>query len=59
MTAEEAKALKVAIRQLVRAEVAGSWKGSAYPEDVPLIEAELRAARIRVSVLIARATRDK
>lgn len=56
ITDNEATVLRYAIRQLVRAEVADSWKGGGYPEDVPLIEEELRRARIRVSVLIARST---
>ena len=56
MTPEQAKRLKTAIRQLVRAEVADSWKGNGYPEDYPIIEAELRAARIRVSLFITQAT---
>lgn len=45
--------LKRAIRELVRAEIANSWKGASYAEDVPIIEDELRRARIRVSVLIS------
>ena len=59
MTPAQAKQLKTAIRKLVRAEVADSWKGwkgGGYPEDIPIIEAELRECRIRVSVLIAKYT---
>lgn len=54
MNKSEAAQLKTAIRKLVLAEVADSWKGGGYPEDLPIIEEELRAARIRVSVLINR-----
>ena len=54
MTPEQAKQLKVAIRKLVLAEIADSWKGSGYLGDIPIIEEELRTARIRVSVLIER-----
>lgn len=45
-------ALKRAIRQLVRAEIANSWKGAGHPEDVEIIEDELKSSRIRVTVLI-------
>jgi hypothetical protein len=56
MSPLEAKKLKRAIRQLVLAEIADSWKGGGYPEDIPIIEEELRRARIRVSVIIAQNT---
>lgn len=52
MTPENQEKLKRAIRQLVIAEIANSWKGSAYAEDIPIIEEDLRRARIRVSVCI-------
>lgn len=53
ITVEEADKLKRAIRKLVLAEIANSYKGGGYKEDIPLIEEELKAARIRVSVIIA------
>jgi hypothetical protein len=56
MTPSQAQQLKTAIRKLVLAEVADSWKGAGYPEDILILEEELRAARIRVSVLIQRFT---
>lgn len=46
--------LQEAIRRLVRAEIADSWKGGGYPEDIPIIEEDLRRARIRVSGLLTR-----
>lgn len=46
--------LKRAIRVLVRAEIVNSWKGISPPEDHPIIEDELKSAKTRVSVLIAR-----
>lgn len=54
MNITDATKLKYAIRQLVRAEIADSWKGGGYPEDIPIIEEEMRRARIRVSLLITR-----
>lgn len=54
LTAEQAKTLRAAVRRVVRAEVAASWKGSAYREDVPFIESELRAARATLAGLITR-----
>ena len=56
MNTEQKKQLKEAIRKLVRAEIANSWKGGEYPEDIPSIEKELTAARTRVSVLLTQLT---
>lgn len=56
ITNNKAAALRYAVQQLVRAEVADSWKGGGRPEDVPVIEEELRRARTRVLILIARST---
>lgn len=56
MTQDQKKQLKEAIRKLVRAEIANSWKDGEYPEDIPIIEKELTAARTRVSVLITQLT---
>ena len=53
MNKQQAKQLKVAIQELVDAEVADSWKGGGDPADIPIIEAELKACRIVVSALIA------
>lgn len=52
MTPAQAQALKVAIRRLVLAEIANSWKGGGHPEDIPIIEEDLRVARIRVTSLL-------
>ena len=52
MTPAQAQALKVAIRKLVLAEIANSWKGGGHPEDIPIIEEDLRNARIRVTALL-------
>lgn len=45
MTEEQAKKLRALVRRLVRAEVAGSWKGAAASEDMPGITAARKAAR--------------
>lgn len=54
ISVEEETKLKRAIRILVRAEIADSWKGGGRPEDIPIIEQELKSARCRVAVLLAR-----
>lgn len=56
MNKKDAEKLKKAIRQLVRAEIADSWKGGGYKDDIPIIEEELRECRIRVSLLITNFT---
>jgi hypothetical protein len=38
MSPKDAEKLRKAIRRLVRAEIANSWKGGAYKEDVPIIK---------------------
>lgn len=48
--------LKQAIRKLVMAEIANSWRGGGCPDDIPIIEQELLAARLRVHVILARNT---
>ena len=57
MSPKDAKQLKDAIRRLVRAEVADSWKGAGDPDDIPLIKEDLRRAKVRVLALLARMTR--
>ena len=52
MTPAQAQALKVAIRKLVLAEIANSWKGGGNPEDIPIIEEDLLNARLRVTSLL-------
>ncbi len=37
--------LKRAVARLIRAEVANSWRGGGYSEDIPAIEKELKSAR--------------
>lgn len=60
ITAEQALALKKAVRQLVRAEVASSWKGSNTDElDRQLIDEEPVACRIRLGGIIKRLTDAK
>ena len=56
MSPDQAAQLKRAIRVLVRAEIARSWKGSQPVEDHEIIDSELKAAKTRVSVLIHRLT---
>lgn len=56
MTPDQAAQIKRAIRQLVRAEVAYSWIGSAPACDHEIIESERKAALARVSQLVARVT---
>lgn len=36
------------IDELVQAEVASSWAGGGAPEDAPILEAELRIARLEL-----------
>lgn len=57
LTPKQAEELHRLIRSLVRAEVADSWKGGGYPDDIPIIEGELKAARIRIKLYINRLTK--
>lgn len=59
LTTDEAVDLRRIVRKLVRAEIAASWKGGAHPADMPIIEDELRAARIRFSLFVTRHTYEK
>ena len=59
ITVDQAQALKKAVRQLVRAEVAASWKGAMDPIDLELIAEELTASRIRLGGIISRMTDPK
>lgn len=45
--------LRRAVRELVRAAVDNSWKGSGDPDDIPLIEAEYERAQRACAALIA------
>lgn len=57
ITVDQAQALKKAVRQLVRAEVAASMKGQLTdPIDVELVEDELTGSRIRLGGVISRMT---
>lgn len=57
LTTEQAQSLKKAVRQLVRAEIAGSWKGTLTdPIDRELVEEELTGSRIRLGGVISRLT---
>jgi hypothetical protein len=46
--------VEAAVRRLVKAEVADSWKGGGDPADVPEIEAELKSARRALRNLLER-----
>lgn len=59
MTPSQATALKAAIKNLVAAEVADSWKGGGDPADIPFIKADLRAARTRVETYVNKLTEHK
>lgn len=56
LTPAQAVELKKLIRRLVRAEIAHSWKGSAPPSDVEIIEDDLRSETARVASFISRHT---
>jgi hypothetical protein len=45
ITMQERRRLMRAIKNLVQAEVADSWKGGGKPEDMPLIENRLKRAQ--------------
>jgi hypothetical protein len=59
MDSYDADKLRRAIRRLVRAEIANSWKGGGDPEDIPVIGEELHAAKTRLSVLITQLTKPE
>lgn len=46
------KRLRRAIRRLVLAHEADSWKGGGDPDDIPAIERELKAARKALNALL-------
>lgn len=48
LTEKEAKKLNGLIHKLIQAEVTDSWKGGGDPQDIPIIEAELKIARLQV-----------
>ena len=52
MTKNQASSLKRAIQSLVKAAIADSWKGAGDPADIPLLEAELACANLRVQSLL-------
>jgi len=58
MTPIQAKQLRAAVRKLVRAEIADSWKGGGYPEDMPIIEADLIVARAQFDAILHSLTTD-
>jgi len=58
MTPIQAKELRAAVRKLVRAEIADSWKGGGYPEDMPLIAADLIVARLQFDNILHSLTTD-
>ena len=39
---KEIRNLKLAVKALVEAELENQWKGAGRPEDIPLVEANLR-----------------
>lgn len=52
MTPSQAIKLKAMIKMLVKAEIENSWKGGKDPSDIPEIEAELQAAKVRLESYI-------
>ena len=45
LSEQNAKTIRNVVKRLVEAEIANSWKGGGPPEDIPLVEERLRAAR--------------
>ena len=57
MTEAESTTLRQAVRALVRAEIAYSWRGNLTDrDDIFLVEQELKSAKARFGVLLARHT---
>lgn len=52
ITKLQRRALQRAIRALVKAEIADSWKGGGYPDDIPIIEEELLDAKRALTQLL-------
>lgn len=53
MTQDEANSIKRAVRKLVAAEIAFSWKGSQDPIYHEDIETDLRSARAKLASLLS------
>lgn len=54
LDAHNMRALRRAVRRLVQAEVANTWKGGGDPADIPLVERELKAARKHYETVLKR-----
>lgn len=52
ITKLQRRALQSAIRALVKAEVADSWKGGGYPGDITISKQELRDAKLALNQLL-------
>ena len=50
--AEALRKVRAAVRGLVKAEVADSWKGGGDPEDIPLIEERLKHAKQKLDAAL-------
>lgn len=59
MTPSQASALRAIVKNLIEASVADSWKGSQPAEDVPIIEADLEAAKSRFNSYVRKLTEHK
>lgn len=49
-----AKEIRAAVKRLIDAEVADSWKGGGDPADIPYIEQELEIARMKFDSLMGK-----
>jgi hypothetical protein len=57
VTEKEAETLRRAVRQLVRAEIAYSWRGNLTDrDDIFLVEQELKSAKARFGILLSQHT---
>lgn len=49
-----AKEIRAAVKRLINAEVADSWKGGGDPADIPYIEQELEIAQMKFDALMGK-----
>lgn len=60
ITAEESVEIKKAVRRLVRAEIAHSWKGTLTdPLDIEIVEDDLKSAKAKLANLLSPNTLKK
>lgn len=59
MTPAQARKLRRLIRQYAQAKVEDSWKGAQDPQDRPVIEAELKAAKQKLDTFINQQTQEE